>query len=409
MRIGEREISARVEPYVIAEVGVNHDGSRDRALELVRAAQNAGADAVKFQFFEAERLMARGERATADSRDTAGLRGAELAAYQRAAGETDPIAMLKRLELSMRALAACAALAHEIGLHAIVTVFSVELVREAEQAGQPGRSTDNGLTAWDAYKTASPDIIHRPLLEALCATGKPLILSTGAATLDEVQTALRWLDECAATADRGSFEPPFQREGAGGGRKSSNASTDDPRARTAILQCVSSYPTSLPDAAIGAMRDLARIHTLRDAAPGPIGYSDHTPEIATGAIAVACGACVLEKHLTYDRAARGPDHAASLDPTQFAEYVRLARAAWHATRDSRKQLAPIEHEVRRVSRQSIVTTRAIRAGEKLMPEMLTIKRPGTGLPPSALAHILGRTLKRDVAADVVLTEEDVGG
>lgn len=381
MRIGEREISTQVEPYVIAEVGVNHDGLPERALELVRAAKAAGADAVKFQYFEAERLMARGQRGTADPR------GAELAAYQRAAGETDPIAMLKRLELSMRDLAACAALAHELEVHAIVTVFSLELVAEAERSL-------GGRSAWDAYKTASPDIIHRPLLEALCGTGKPLILSTGAATIDEVQTVLGWLEAWAV-----------------------GSGADDPRARTAILQCVSSYPTALKDAAIGAMRELASIHRLTSGprgtatspAVGPVGYSDHTPEVATGAIAVACGACVLEKHLTYDRGARGPDHAASLDPAQFAEYVRLARAAWHATRDARKQLAPIEHEVRRVSRQSLVASRALRAGEVVTPDMLTIKRPGTGLPPSAITSVLGKRLRRDVAADVVLTEEDLGG
>jgi len=148
--------------------------------------------------------------------------------------------------------------AHLLGIHAIVTVFSVELVSAADPL------------AWDSYKTASPDVVNRPLIDAILATGRPLILSTGAASLDEVHRAASWIGNAGA------------------------------RERTAALQCVSSYPTPQEDAQLGA------IEVIQKATGLTTGYSDHTREIGTGALAVAAGACILEKHLTHSRAADGP-------------------------------------------------------------------------------------------------------
>lgn len=346
MRIAGRTISGKSDPYFIAELGVNHDGSVDRALELTRAAAAAGADAVKLQLFETERLMSK---------------AAKLAAYQSAAGESDPIAMLRRLELSIDDMARVVDLAHELGVHAIVTVFSIELVEKAE------------TLAWNAYKTASPDIVHRPLLETLAATGKPMIVSTGASTMEEVERAVGWL-------------------------------TPATRGRLALMQCVSSYPTPPEDAELGGIAAIAAATGL------PTGYSDHTPDIDTGARAARCGACLLEKHFTYSRAAAGPDHAASLEAAGLAEYVRLTCAAanehaWAV--EKRKRVLPIEQDVRRVSRQSIVSLGALAAGHTLRRSDLTFKRPGTGLPPYRVEEIIGRPMSRDVAADAPLTEEDV--
>jgi N,N'-diacetyllegionaminate synthase len=245
MRIGNKQIGLEYPPYIIAEIGVNHDGAVDRALSLTDAAADAGADAVKLQFFETDRLMSS---------------AAKLAAYQKNAGETDPIEMLRRLELTIDEMALVVDRAHERGIHAIVTVFSTELVEIAE------------TLAWDAYKTASPDIVNRPLLEALAKMGKPMIVSTGASTLDEVVRAMDWLEGV--------------------------------RDRLAVLQCVSSYPT--PDLALGGIK------AIRDATDLPVGYSDHSKDPKSSELATALGGCVLEKHITYNRNAPGPDHAASI-------------------------------------------------------------------------------------------------
>ncbi len=352
MKIGDRYIGAPSDVYVIAELGVNHDGSVQRALEMVDAAAEAGADAVKTQWFEAERLMSKASR---------------LAGYQQAAGERDPAEMLRRLQLSRDEMTRVVDRARSRNIHAIVTVFSHDLVEEAARLG------------WDAYKTASPDIVHRPLLEALLGTGKPMILSTGAATLEEVVRATDWVSAA--------------------------------RDRLAVLQCVSCYPTRPEHASLGGIRAVA------DATRLPAGYSDHTAEEDTGAAAVALGARILEKHFTYDRAAKGPDHSASLDPAGFAHYVRHARAACVepppiSPTDPRlgqreKRVLECEQDVRTVSRQSIVTRRKIRKGGVLTLEDLTFKRPGLGLPPFDLARVVGLRATRDLEIDTPLSGEDI--
>jgi sialic acid synthase SpsE len=366
MKIGTRQIGSDHPPYIIAEIGVNHDGSPVRALELVRLAAGAGADAVKFQLFEADRLMSR---------------AAKLAAYQKAAGESDPIEMLRRLELSIDDLAPCVALAHELSIHAIVSVFSVELVPIAERL------------AWDAYKTASPDIINKPLLNALAATGKPLIVSTGASTLEEVERAVEWLRPI--------------------------------HARMALLQCVSCYPTPIEHVAFGGIAALAEIFS------GVVGYSDHTDGTSTGMDAVLAGARILEKHFTYSRSATGPDHAASLEPTDFKVYVLNAKhgpelasippefvpeflreamklaLAPMAPVLAEKRVLPIEQDVRAVSRQSLTTARSLPAGHTIARGDLTIKRPGTGIPPFEFDAVIGKRTSRTLEADMPLLVGDL--
>jgi len=342
MRIGDRHIGADHPPYVIAEIGVNHDGELDRALDLVGAAADAGADAVKLQVFRADLLMSAGSR---------------LAAYQRDAGEDDPRAMLRRLELSHEAIGALVGRAHKRGVHAVATIFSVDLVEEA------------CAHAWDALKTASPDIVHEPLLRALEARGLPMIVSTGGASLDEVIRAAEWLA--------------------------------DARDRLALLQCVSAYPTPERCASLGAIRTIGEETGL------PVGYSDHTAREDAGAFAVCAGACILEKHFTHDRGAIGPDHAASLDPDGLARYIDLARAAHRMIGDGRKRVLDIEEDVRTVSRQSLVLTRPVRAGDRIDPSVIVCKRPGTGLAPWRLNEIAGRTAARDIPPDTPINTEDL--
>ncbi|MDX2118648.1 MAG: N-acetylneuraminate synthase family protein [Planctomycetota bacterium] len=346
---GQRSLTRDGTPLIIAELGVNHDGSVECAMEMVRAAADAGADAVKFQLFRADTLMSKASR---------------LAKYQAGAGETDPLAMLRRLELSAEQMKPAVELAHSRGMLAIVTVFSVELVAEAEQL------------AWDMYKSASPDVINRPLLEAMFATGKPLIVSTGAADEPEVVRAIDWL-------------------------RQRTTSESDLHTRLGVLQCVSSYPTPIQQAALGG------VHALRQRYAGPVGYSDHTAELDTGALAVMAGASILEKHFTHDRSAKGPDHAASLDAQGFARYVSITRRAFEARGPLIKAARELEQDVRHVSRQSLVATRDLAAGHVLTRADLTIKRPGTGLAPFLLDGVLGQPLKRAVGADLPLTSDDV--
>jgi sialic acid synthase SpsE len=343
MRIGEREIGGGRPVYVIAVVGVNHDGDAERALMLIDLAARAGADAVKLQYFQTDLLMSRSAR---------------LAAYQAAAGETDPVAMLRRLELSLVDMRRVVERAHERGLHAIVTVFSVDLVAEAR------------TLAWDAFKSASPDIVHRPLLAALAADGRPMVVSTGASTMAEVVRAAAWLGSC--------------------------------RDRVAMLQCVSCYPA--PEPALGGIAAIAAATGL------PTGYSDHTASVETGGEAVAAGACILERHITDDRSRPGPDHAASLDGGQFAEYVALGRSALRADAPAplrTKVVLPCEEDVRRVSRQSIVARRRIEAGEVIRLVDLAFKRPGTGMEPWRVGEVVGRVAARTINSDEHVREASV--
>jgi N,N'-diacetyllegionaminate synthase len=343
IEIAGRHIARGTMPFVIAEIGVNHDGDMARARELIHAAKLSGADAAKFQMFDATMLM---------SLDSV------LAVYQRERGARDPRELLANLQLSPAQLGTLAEECQRVGLVPMVTVFSLPLVECART--QP----------WQAFKMASPDIVHRPLLEAIRAIGRPMVVSTGAATREEVCCAAEWLRDMHDIA---------------------------------YLQCTSSYPTRDDRAAIGGMHEIAAI-TGR-----VVGYSDHTASIDTGAIAVAAGAAILEKHLTYNCSAAGPDHAASLDPRQFAAYVQLARRAARMVGCSRKELQDVERDVRRVSRQSLVAARDLDAGAVLARADLCVKRPGTGIAASLLEDVVGKRLVRSVAADRVIVPEDLDG
>ena len=340
--IGGRQIGAGHSPYVIAEIGVNHDGDLDRALSLVHDAHQAGADAIKLQRFDPDRLLARSAR---------------LASYQSKAGEADAHEMLARLALTAAQCERIVEMTHELGLHAIVTVFNDSLVGETSELG------------FDAWKTASPDIVHKPLIGALIRTSKPIICSTGASTIDEVARATGWLADGA--------------EG------------------FALLHCVSSYPTPMDHA------NLSGIAALTERFRCPAGYSDHTQSTLTGAIAVAAGACILEKHLTWDTVAQGPDHAASLTGEQLRVYIDLAHEAHRAMGDGAKAPIEIELDVRSVARQSIVAARAIDAGEVITERDITYKRPGVGFEPWRTSEVVGRRASRTIEPDHAFTDEDL--
>lgn len=327
---------------VIAEIGVNHDGDAGVARGLIESAAGAGADAVKFQYFQPDRLLSN---------------QAELAGYQQgqAASQRE---LLAKLALPIEVLGSLVEHARGCGLAAVVTPFSPD--DPAELAGL-------GL---DAIKTASPDAVNPPLLEACAALSLPMLISTGTCSLDELEPAAALLRGHAA-----------------GG---------------ALLHCVSSYPTPMDAAQLGGIGAMAGALSV------PVGYSDHTPGLNAGALAVMAGAVVIEKHLTHDRAAPGPDHAASLDPQQMKQYVANVREAQAALGLANKAVSDIEHDVRRVSRQSVCVVRDLPQGHVLRADDLTVKRPGTGIPAAQLHMVVGRGLARSVKANDLLLPEDLG-
>ncbi len=334
-----RRSPARV--LVVAEIGVNHDGQLDRGLGLVQAASQAGADAVKLQLFSPDRLLS--EQAL-------------LAGYQKDKAQ-DVKALLGGLALSLDQMGRLAESARAEGLGFIVTPFS------------PGDAQDLAELGVDAVKIASPDAVNTPLIQAVAALGKPMLVSTGTCELDELEPVSELI----------------KNHPAGG----------------CLLQCVSSYPTPIEDAALGGMV------ALRERFGLPVGYSDHTRDPMTGALAVAAGALVIEKHLTYDTQTIGPDHAASADPEQFAEYVRHVRRAQVMLGPTRKQVLPIEVDVRNVSRQSVCVVRDLPAGHRLTAEDLTVKRPGTGIPAAQMQDLIGQSLTRNIRANCLVTPGDI--
>lgn len=336
--IGNRPIGRDHEVLVIAEIGVNHDGSVERALELVAAARESGADAAKLQIFTADRLMHRSSR---------------FAEYQKdRCAEADPVAMLRRYELPRKGLERICAAMRQAGLLPLATPFSPEEVDVIEELDLP------------AIKIASPDLVNRPLLQRAAKSGKPLLISTGAATMDEIAVTAGWLAE---------WEAPF-----------------------ALLHCVSSYPTPADQANLCWIGELAARFDI------PIGYSDHTTEPWAGALAVAAGASLIEKHLTYDRAALGPDHSASSDPAQFAQYTWMIRGARRLRGSVGKHVLDIENDVRQVSRQSLVLRTELRKGQVLCEHHLTVQRPGTGIPAAQVQQAIGRKLRRSLDAGDML-------
>ena len=326
LHIDNRAIGDGEPPLVIAEIGVNHDGLLARAAQLVELAADVGADAVKFQIFRADHLL---------------HPSASFAKYQEhCSDDDDPAQMLRRYELTPLEIAQLMSLAREHGLIPLATPFSLCDVDVIEHLNLP------------AVKIASPDVVNWPLLQRVARLRRPMLVSTGAAAMDEIDRCAAWLRESGV---------PF-----------------------ALLHCVSAYPTPASEA------HLSWIDELRQRFDVPVGYSDHTTGLYSGGMAVACGACVVERHLTYDKSAAGPDHAASSDRAEFAEYVRLVRLA-HDMRGARGRcVLPIEQDVRTVSRQSVVVTCDLRAGDLFHESHLTVQRPGTGISAADVARVVGR-------------------
>ena len=327
---------------IIAEAGVNHNGDLDLAKQLIDAAAEAGADLVKFQTFSAERLV---------------TQGAPKADYQtRTTGQSESqFAMLRRLELFHEMHEALMAHCRERGIGFFSTGFDTESLDYLDSLGA------------ERFKVPSGEITNLPYLRHIGGFGKPVILSTGMATLGEIEEALAAL-EAAGT----------------------------PRTRITVLHCNTEYPTPMADVNLRAM------NSIRDAFGVAVGYSDHTPGIEVPIGAVALGATVIEKHLTLDRNLPGPDHKASLEPGELAAMVRAIRNIEQALGDGIKRPSPSEAGNRPIARKSLVAAGPIRAGETFTPENVTAKRPGTGISPMRWDEVMGRAATRDYAVDELI-------
>lgn len=346
---------------VIAEAGVNHNGELGRALELVDAAAQAGADVVKFQTFRATEL------ATA---------AAPKAGYQKAmtGALESQAAMLARLELDESAHRALLRRCEERGIEFLSTAFDLPSVELLLNLGMK------------RFKIPSGEVHNAPLLARLASAGKPMIVSTGMCTLPDVEAALGLL----AAALLGRAQPT---------RADAADAWRSPQARklmaerVTLLHCTSEYPAPLESINLAAMA------TLRDTFGLPVGYSDHSLGIAVPIAATALGATVIEKHLTLERTLPGPDHRASLEPEEFANMVAGIRAAALALGRAEKAPSAAEQENANVARKSLVALRPIAAGERFTTENLGAKRPGSGVSPLRYWEYIGTPAPRSYAAD----------
>jgi len=341
MRIGTREVGPGRPCFVVAEIGMNHDGRLDKAKALIEAAAAAGVDAVKFQTFRATDIVNPALPADYDPQEPVPARFKFFHEY------------IAQFELRYEWHDELIAFARERGLVFLSTPCSAEAV-EFLASRVP------------ALKVASMDLTNIPLLRDIGRRGKPVIVSTGIGTLAEIDEALRTLRAAGAS------EP-------------------------ALLHCVSNYPAR-PE-----LLNLRNIPMLREAFEVPVGFSDHSLGMASAVAAVAIGACIVEKHITLDRKTPGPDHYFALEPQGFRDLVAGIREAEAALGSPARTMDESERVKKTTYRRSLVARRDLPPGHRLGSEDLAVIRPGSGIPPSALEDVLGMALHKAVRAHEPLT------
>lgn len=329
--------------FIIAEAGSNHDGKLDQAKELIDIAADSGADAVKFQVFVADEMAAKTESEIARV-DIAGCKTLHE--------------LYKSLEIPQEWLAELASYAGERGIIFLCTPFYEQAVDELDKIGAP------------AFKVASFELVHLPLLRYIARKGKPIILSTGMANLGEVEDAI------AAIISEGNEQ-------------------------IVLLHCGSGYPHRVEDV------NLAAMDTLKQAFSYPVGYSDHTLGITIPVAAVARGAKAIEKHFTISRDLPGPDHSFALEPPELKMMVREIRDTEKAIGNPQKTVTDSELVRYKRGRRSIFAKVDIPRGTRINPEMLAILRPGIGLMPKYLDIVVGRTAQTDIKAGQPITWAEV--
>ncbi len=352
--------------FIIAEAGVNHNGNIDLAQQLVDIAADAGADAVKFQTFQADRVVSR---------------YAPKAEYQaQTTGKTESqLEMVRKLELSASDHEVLIRHAQSRGIQFLSTPFDVPSLYLLTR--------DFGLKT---IKIPSGEITNAPFLLEIARSAEKIILSTGMSTLAEVEAALGVLAFGFTTdqtiPQRGDFEQSF----------ASDQGQQELHDRVTLLHCITEYPAPFAEV------NLRAIDTLSAAFGLPVGYSDHTPGIHISLAAVARGAKVIEKHFTSDRTLPGPDHQASLDPQELNQLVQQIREIEQALGDGIKRPTASEWKNREVARKSLVAAKAIEASEVFTAENLTCKRPGTGVSPFSYWQTIEQVATRSYDIDETL-------
>lgn len=323
--------------FIIAEAGVNHNGDIEIAKRLVDAAAAAGADAVKFQTFKAEKLV---------------CRNAQKAEYQMETtdGSETQYEMLKKLELSVEMHKELMQYCKEKNIMFLSTPFDIDSIRLLADLNMP------------LFKIPSGEITNLPYLREIAKLRRKVILSTGMSSLDEVKAAVEVLKK--------------------------NGAKD-----ITLLHCNTQYPTPVSDVNLLAMVKMEEELDI------PVGYSDHTQGIEVPLAAVALGACVIEKHFTLDKNMEGPDHKASLEPQELRQMVEGIRKIEHALGNEIKQPSPSERDNIDIVRKSIVAAKPIKKGELFTEENLTTKRPGTGMSPMRWEEVIGKTAATDYQID----------
>ncbi len=338
IKIADKTIGEYSKSFIIAEAGVNHNGSIEMAKKLVNAAKEAGADAVKFQTFKTKNLV---------------TKNAKKAEYQiKNSGEESQYEMIKKLELSDSEFQEIAKYAESKGIIFLSSPFDTESVDLLDEMNIP------------AFKIASGEITNFPLLKHIAKKHRPVILSTGMSTIGEVEEALNLIEKY----------------------------NDD----IILMHCLTNYPAKKEDA------NLNVIKTLEYTFKRHVGFSDHTSGIEMSVAAVALGSCVIEKHFTIDKNLPGPDHKASLEPQELSEMVKAVRNVEKGLGNGIKKPTNDEIKIKKLVRKSIVAKKDILKGSILTEEMLTIKRPGTGIEPKYLDELVGRELIDDVKKDDLL-------
>jgi len=342
IRIAERVVGDGQPTFIIAEAGINHNGSMDIAHRLIDIAADAGADAVKFQMRTYAELF----------RD-----GAVEDMSQEDIGFQYIMHLIRDFELTPEQYAELAQYTAQRGLLFLCTPWDKRSVDSLEDIGVP------------AYKIASADLTNLDLLGCVADKKKPLIVSTGMSTLPEIEVTVDFLRRAGAAF--------------------------------VLLHCNSSYPTAFKDV------NLRFIGTLRDRFDCLVGYSGHELGIAVSEAAVVAGACVVERHFTLDRTMKGPDHAMSLEPTGLKKLVRDIRHIEEAMGTGVRVMSRGEYMNRKVLGKSVVSTRGIRAGERITADMLAVKSPAHGLSPQRMHELIGRAARRDVPEGKYFFESDL--